>query len=96
MLGNALEEYRNVIVIATKDGQRKSREELEHLIGTLTAGEKPTIRPPEMLWHVQKMISNPAPDELPTTPLSDNYAPVDTMYRPVKRDESSRSLYIAY
>jgi len=96
MVGNALEEYRNVIVIATKDGQRKSTEELEHLIGTLTSGDKPVVRPPEMLWHVQKMIKNPSADELPTTPLSDNYAPVDTMYRPVKRDESSRSLYIAY
>jgi len=96
MTGNALEEYRNVIVIATKDKERKTREELEHLIGKLTAGDKPVVRPPEMLWHVQKQISNPSPDELPATPLSDNYAPVDTMYRPVKRDESSRSLYIAY
>jgi hypothetical protein len=49
-----------------------------------------------VLWHVQKMLPRNLPDAedlKSASTLSDNYAPVDKMYRPVKRDEKTRGLH---
>ena len=97
MTGDAFEEYRNVIVIATREQKARSIEELTEAARRLSGGAKPTIRikTQEMVWHVEHLYKGPLADELADKHipvLLDDYAPVDTMYRAVKRDEYSRSV----
>jgi len=89
-------EYRNVIVIATDEATPRSREQMESDVKRLTSGTNKVIKVPDLLWHVRKMYTKgPTKAETDTVPvLTDNYAPLDTMYRPVKRDEKSRRLYM--
>jgi predicted membrane-bound spermidine synthase len=97
LVGEAFEEYRNVIVVATREDRPRTLEELESAIKKLTAEGKPVIKAPQMLWHVQHMYKGPDAAELASVPvLRDDYAPVDTMYRAVKRDEASRYLYVGW
>lgn len=94
MVGMAFEEYRNVIVIATREEKARSIDDLTAAIQALTDPAKPVVRAPNMLWHVEHLYKGPTQEELDTVPvLRDDYAPVDTMYRPVKRDEYSRGVY---
>ncbi|HYG75596.1 MAG TPA: fused MFS/spermidine synthase [Planctomycetota bacterium] len=96
LTGQGYEDYRNIIVIATREEKRRTLDDLTDTIKELTKGEKPRVRPPDMLWHVEHIYEKgPTEDELKTVPiLRDDYAPLDTMYRPVKRDESERRLWL--
>ena len=96
LTGDNYEEYRNVIVIATRETERRSLDRMIDDIKTLTNPEQPRIKAQKMQWHVEHLYTGgPKPEELEDFPiLSDDYAPVDTMYRPVKRDESTRRLWL--
>ncbi len=92
--GNNLEEYRNVIVVATREDTHRTIDQLSEQMKALTSGDTPRVRAQDMNWHVDHMYRiGPNPEELAGVPiLSDDYAPVDMMYRPVKRDESTRPI----
>jgi hypothetical protein len=93
----SVETYRNVIVVATREEKRRTNEELADAIKLLTATAKPVIKikPDDMAWHVDHLYRGPKPEELTSVPvLCDDYAPVDTMYRAVKKDEITRALYL--
>jgi len=93
MTGEAFEEYRNVIVIATRDEKALTIEQLSDRLKPLLEPSKPVIKAPGLPWHVDHMYKGPGQDELKTIPvLRDDYAPVDTMYRAVKKDEYMRSI----
>jgi predicted membrane-bound spermidine synthase len=98
LTGDNYEEYRNVILIATREKERRSMDQMSDEIKALTNPEQPKIKAQKMLWHVEHLYTQgPKKEELdaPSVPiLSDDYAPVDTMYRPVKRDESTRRLWL--
>ena len=97
--GRTLEEYRNVIIVATNEDKRMSIDDMAATIKELTRGEKPTVKVADLTWHAEHQWTpdkGPKKEELdsPNIPiLTDDYAPVDTMYRPVKRDEKVRTLY---
>jgi predicted membrane-bound spermidine synthase len=94
MVGDAYEEYRNVIVVATREQKARSIEELADALKPLIDPAKPVIKASGMLWHVEHLYTKgPTSDDLASVPvLRDDYAPVDTMYRAVKRDEYSRTI----
>ncbi|HEY3321044.1 MAG TPA: fused MFS/spermidine synthase [Planctomycetota bacterium] len=100
LAGAAYEDYRNVIVVATREEQPLSHDSMVEKMTALTNPDKPVIRCKNMLWHVNHIYEKkwgPKPEELSSVSiLSDDYAPVDTMYRPVKRDESMRHLWLGY
>lgn len=84
--------YRNVIVVATREKERLSYEEITARARKLTAGENPTVKIPAEVFrrHAGNLYEMISAADLETVPLlSDGYAPVDSMYRPVKRTESS-------
>lgn len=97
LTGDNYEEYRNVIVIATREKDRRSLDRMVDEIKALTNPEQPRIKAQKMLWHVEHIYTQgPKKEELEDSSvpiLSDDYAPVDTMYRPVKRDENTRRLW---
>ncbi len=111
-----LEEYRNVIVIATNEAKRRPVEgapdSLEELAAQLSpmldglkeekdreaAVEKAKVKC-DLKAHVKsykRLLAHKVPSsdvlEQFKVILTDNYAPVDLMYRPVKRDENSHRI----
>jgi len=93
MTGGAFEDYRNVIVVATCEGRALKIEEMSERLKPLIATDKPVIKAPNMIWHVEHLYKGPDQDELDRVPvLRDDYAPVDTMYRAVKREEFMRTI----
>ena len=92
MVPNGYEDYRNVIVVATREEKRMSREAMEHEVEVLEGGEHPVLKVPNLSWHVSQLYEPPTKD-LDTVPaLCDDFAPVDLMYRPVRADETFRRL----
>ena len=95
--GENLEEYRNVIIIAAQEKERRSIDQMAADTKRLTGGSKPLIKVSDLSWHVDHPWlpeQGPKKDELDSVSvLRDDYAPVDTMYRPVKHDEKKRDLY---
>jgi predicted membrane-bound spermidine synthase len=86
-------EYRNVIVFATRQERRWSADEiLAAARSFINARPKDRRVPPEVLeWHAKNLYADgPKQADLDAVPvLRDDYAPVDTMYRPIKRDEAT-------
>jgi len=92
MIPNGYEAYRNVIVVATKEEKRTSQDELVQRAETLSAGEHPVLKIRDMVWHAEQLYQT-QPEELEGVPaLSDDFAPVDLMYRPVRFEETSGNL----
>jgi len=89
--------YRNVIVIATREAQPLSYEEVATRAKALTRGGNPKIKinRSNFVWNAERLYQRkPSEMELRDIPLlTDEHAPVDTMYRPVKREEWLESLY---
>jgi len=104
-----LEEYRNVIVVATQEKERVDTDTLETLAKDMSlkaeefksdtereeamkaAKIKCDLQPHIVSYRKLKTFNVTAPKKLESIPtLSDDYAPVDLMYRPVKRDEIMR------
>jgi len=89
--------YRNVIVIATQEEKARNRTELVNTAKALTTGKDPVIKlaGPGFVWHAENIYDRvPKPEELKhLAPLCDELAPVDTMYRPIKKEETSIRLY---
>ena len=85
-------ENRNIIVFATRDQRRKTQNDLISLAKAFSQTRKPEnfIHPKVFLWHAENVYRDgPTPNQLADIPvLEDDFAPVDTMYRPVKRDEA--------
>ena len=96
LTGDNYEEYRNVIIIATREKEPRNMDQMLDQIKALTNPEQPKIKAQKMSWHVEHMYTGgPKKEELDGVPImTDDYAPVDTMYRPVKRDESTRRLWL--
>jgi hypothetical protein len=86
------ETYRNVIVIATQEEKRLTDEQLKDAITALTTGQKPLVKIPNLPFHVQQIYQPSAADLASIPVLRDDYAPVDLMYRPVRREETSYKL----
>ncbi len=88
---------RNVICIATRETVRRSLEEIVDAAKRLTRGEKPRVKIDryEFVWNASNFYeAGPSKEELESVPiLRDNFAPVDTMYRPVKASEAQRLAY---
>jgi hypothetical protein len=86
-------EYRNVIVLATDEERPRTRDEIYEQAKAFINSRDPDLRvdAQKFLWHAGNLYeTGPKPRELERVPvLRDNYAPVETMYRPVKRDEST-------
>lgn len=107
-----LEEYRNVIVVATNEETPKTPEALEALAAELSpkmdglkdrkdvekALQAATVRCDlkAIVKNYKKLRDNriPSKDAISQFPviLTDDYAPVDLMYRPVKKDEFTRKI----
>ena len=89
--------HRNVIVIATQEEKRRTLDQILDRVKALLEGKAPRVKVDgkTFLWHAERFHERPyKPEELERIPiLQDNYAPVDTMYRPIKREESSRPLF---
>jgi len=89
--------YRNVIVVATRETQPLSYEEVATRAKMLTRGSdaKIKINRASFVWNAERLYQRkPSEAELRDIPLlTDQHAPVDTMYRPVKREEWLESLY---
>jgi hypothetical protein len=79
--------YRNIIVVATREENRKSKDDLLDLVKEYTAGSKPwfKVKRETLTWNVEHIHERKVEEG---KLLSDNYAPVDTMYRPTKLDEN--------
>ncbi len=86
----SLEEYRNVVIIATQEETPRDPDRLLADIKSLTAGSNPIVKIPNIVNFVQHgLYTGLKPTELEGVPvLSDGYAPVDTMYRPVRVEET--------
>jgi len=85
--------YRNVLVFATLEDRALTRDQLVEKTKAF-AGAQPLdrrIEPRILLWHAEHLYERgPRPQELASVPiLCDDYAPVETMYRLVKRDEGT-------
>lgn len=109
MSASKLEEYRNVIVIATQEKERVDADKLDDLAKSMSlkaeefkdekereealaqAKIKCDLKPHIKSYRRLKEYGVATKDKLDPVPiLSDDYAPVDLMYRPVKRDEIMR------
>jgi predicted membrane-bound spermidine synthase len=93
LAGNDFEKYRNVIVICTQEEERRDIEQLQKDIKKLSEGSEAIIKIPKMLEYVNQLQDHPTDKELQDNKvpvLSDDYAPVDLMYRPVRFEEDSR------
>ena len=84
------EDYRNVIIVCTQEEKQRDLEQLMDDVKRLTSGGSPVITIPKFGEYVEQgLYTTIEPSELKTVPvLSDDYAPVDTMYRPVRIDET--------
>jgi predicted membrane-bound spermidine synthase len=84
------EDYRNVIIVCTQEDSPRELEKLMSDVKRLTTGSDPLVKVPHLDTLVfQGLYDKVEPAELEQTPiLSDDYAPVDTMYRPVRIDET--------
>ncbi|MCW8130588.1 MAG: fused MFS/spermidine synthase [Planctomycetota bacterium] len=89
--------YRNVIVIATQEEKPLLRTDVTAAAKALATGtnSKIKINNDAFVWHADHMFDrDPRKEELEgLKPLCDEYAPVDTMYRPIKQEETMRRLY---
>jgi hypothetical protein len=93
LTGNSYEDYRNVIIVATREENRMAKEQMEATMKSLTRGQSAVVKAPNMAWHIDQLYVPRDEDLKDVLPMHDNYAPVDTMYRPVRKDETSRRLY---
>lgn len=88
---------RNVICVATREKERMPIEEIVDRAKNLTKGESPRVKIGRdvFVWHASKLLDERTnKEDIKDVPvLSDDYAPVDTMYRPVKRSEMTRQAY---
>ena len=84
------DDYRNVILVCTQEDSPRELERLMSDVKKLTTGSDPLVKVPHLDTLVfQGLYDKVEPAELEQTPiLSDDYAPVDTMYRPVRIDET--------
>ena len=84
------DEYRNVIIIATQEDTPRDADQLLTEVKRLTAGSSPVVKIPHLVEYVERgLYTDVRENELVGVPvLSDDYAPVDTMYRPVRVDET--------
>ncbi|HYF49932.1 MAG TPA: fused MFS/spermidine synthase [Planctomycetota bacterium] len=91
--GDKYEDYQNVIILATREKERKSESEIEEIARALVRGEKPLVKADGFVGYATNQHL-PRPEEIEkATPLTDDYAPVDLMYRPVRRDETTRRIF---
>jgi len=90
-LRNRETDNRNIIVFATRDTKRKSRNDLLSLAQVFVQKRERNefVEREVFLWHAENVYTDgPTDAQLAEVPvLTDHYAPVDTMYRPVKYDE---------
>jgi hypothetical protein len=90
-LRNHESDNRNIIIFATRDAKRKTRNELLSLAQAHTRARDKSlcVEPQTFQWHAENVyVDGPTDPQLAGIPvLTDEYAPVDTMYRPVKYDE---------
>ncbi|MBI3829482.1 MAG: fused MFS/spermidine synthase [Planctomycetes bacterium] len=90
-------DHRNIIVVATLEDNRMSQAEIVSIAKSLTLGKDPAVKidGETFVWHAEHMYDRePRPDETQhLLPLCDEFAPVDTMYRPIKQEETMRRLY---
>ena len=86
-------EYRNVIVFATRQEKRLTPDEIIEAVKTSSNArpEKQRVAPKLLEWYARCLYTDgPKQADLDAVPvLRDDYAPVDTMYRPIKRDEAT-------
>lgn len=87
-------DYRNVILIATREERRLSYDEIVKRSEDLTKGEDPAVKIGGFVWHAKNYFDDKLiqdnPDYQKSMILRDNFAPVETMYRPVRKDEVTR------
>ncbi|GMV79301.1 MAG: hypothetical protein AMXMBFR7_04850 [Planctomycetota bacterium] len=87
-------ETRNIIVIASNEEKPKSRDEIVAAAKHLTQGKNPIVKVDsrEYIWHAEHFFDRTFTEaELSEVePLTDDFAPVETMYRPVKRNETTQ------
>ncbi len=90
-LRNRETENRNIILIAVRETERKSRNDLLSLAQAFVQKRERNecIDRDVFLWNAESVyVDGPTDQQLAEVPvLTDHYAPVDTMYRPVKYDE---------
>jgi predicted membrane-bound spermidine synthase len=84
------DEYRNVIIVATQEETQRDADQLLSDVKRLTGGSTPIVKIPHLVEFVERgLYTDVRENELIGVPvLSDDYAPVDTMYRPVRVDET--------
>jgi SAM-dependent methyltransferase len=90
-------DHRNVIVVATMEDKPMTQSEISSIAKSLTLGKNPAVKieADSFVWHAEHMYDRePRPDETERlAPLCDEFAPVDTMYRPIKQEETMHRLY---
>jgi len=91
--GDKYEDYQNVIIVATREKERKSREDLEAIARPLVAGEQPLVKADGFVGYAGNTHEPGKEEILKAIILTDDFAPVDLMYRPVRRDETTRRIY---
>jgi hypothetical protein len=91
LTGNNYEEYRNVILVATNESSRMSHETMIETARILLNKEKPLVQvDPEDFNHCISNLYQPDSIEIDKAQLlSDDYAPVDLMYRKVRQQETT-------
>ncbi len=92
-----LDTSRNIICIASNEDTRRPLGDIVEASKKLLEGDAPEVKlsADDFVWHAERLYeSGPTEEDLNDVPvLSDNFAPVDTMYRPVKRGEMMRPAY---
>jgi predicted membrane-bound spermidine synthase len=91
LAGSSFSDYRNVILIATNENTPLTKEQIETAAQALIDSKTVTV---DEFAHHASQLYKPTQAELDTVPvMTDDYAPVDRMYRPVRRDETMHSVY---
>ncbi|MCZ7647338.1 MAG: fused MFS/spermidine synthase [Planctomycetota bacterium] len=90
-------ETRNVVLLATDEEAPKSLREIVDAAKKLTAGKTPHVQVDgkDFVWHAEHHYDKgfSADDLKEVEPFTDDYAPVETMYRPVKKNEYTQRQY---
>jgi predicted membrane-bound spermidine synthase len=91
LAGNSFTDYRNVILLATNEDNPLTVAQLEAAAQSLV--DRKVVKVSDFVHHATQLYT-PTQAELDTVPvMTDDFAPVDRMYRSVRKEETMHRIY---
>jgi predicted membrane-bound spermidine synthase len=91
LAGQSYSDYRNVILLATNEDTPLTRDQIATAARALV--DRGVVKVPDYLHHASQLYTPTQAELDAATIMTDDYAPVDRMYRPVRREETMRRVY---